>query len=269
MKKITICLALSAITMGLISCISQKNNGDEKERKGWSLVWEDNFEKSPATSDWSMTPRNKKFPAYRYMSQHEGLYVPQEGNLVLRALANSAGNDSLPFFTGGIYRPAFKAGIINRIEVRARVNTVEGATPYLSLIPADKTENISIDFMERYGLDEFIYQSVTSEYTTTQGMPDNPPSSALVGVDPLQYHTYVVETYADSLVFYVDEIRTKKYPRILTQIPGQFPFHDHDFDLYIGIRLNKDTDPTGLPADLFIDWVRYYEPQQPEATTNN
>lgn len=268
MKKIIFWLTLSVIVLGSISCTNQKGEVDEKARKGWSLVWEEDFEKSPLTGDWGKTPRNRKRQTYRYMSQYDGLYVFQEGKLVLRALKNSAGSDSLPFLTGGIHRPALKAGTINRIEVRARMNTVQGATSYLSLIPGDKTENISIDLMQRYGLDEFIYQSVTSEYTTTQGMPDNPPSSALVEVNPLQYHTYAVETYTDSIVFYVDEMRTKKYPRILTKIPGQFPFHEHDFDLFFGIRLNKDTDPAGLPADLFIDWVRYYEPQQPEAVNN-
>lgn len=267
MKKTIFWLALSAVTMGLTACAGQKEKVDEKARQGWDLVWEDDFEKSSIAENWSMTPRNKKSAVYRYMSQNEGLYVSQEGNLVLRAMANSVSNDTLPFLTGGINRPAFKAGTINRIEIRARVNTVEGATPYLSLVPLNTKENISIDFMERYGLDEFVYQSVTSEYTTTQGMPDNPPSSALVGVNPLQYHTYAVETYADSLLFFVDGIHTKKYPRILTNIPGQFPFNDLDFDLFIGIRLNKDTDPVGLPADLFIDWVRYYEPKKTEAVT--
>ncbi|MCE5205888.1 MAG: family 16 glycosylhydrolase [Porphyromonadaceae bacterium] len=268
MKKTIFWLALSAITLAPISCTTQKEDADEKARKGWTLVWEDDFEKSPVAGDWLKTSRNRKRQTYRYMSQLDELYVSQEGNLVLRALENRAGSDTLPFLTGGIHRPAFKAGTINRIEVRARMNTVKGATSYLSLIPGDKTENISIDIMQRYGLDEFIYQSVTSDYTTTQGMPDNPPSSALVGVNPLQYHTYAVENYADSVVFYVDEIRTKKYPRILTQMPGQFPFSDHDFDLYIGIRLKKDTDPAELPADLFIDWVRYYEPQKSEAVNN-
>ncbi len=265
MKKISIWLAMTAVTMGLISCTGQKGNEDEKARKGWSLVWEDDFDASFDAASWSKIPQSK-LPAFRYMSQYEGLYVSQDGNLVLRALANTAANDSMPFLTGGINRPAFKAGGINRIEVRARMNTVDGATSYISLLPADNTKNISIDFMERYGLDEFIYQSVTSEYTTTQGMPDNPPSSALVGVNPTQYHTYVVESYPDSLIFFVDDIRTKKYPRILTDIPGQFPFQDHDFNLFIGIRLNQDTDPAGLPADLFIDWVRYYKPQQPNAS---
>ena len=92
-------------------------------------------------------------------------------------------------------------------------------------------------------------------------MPDNPPSSALVGVNPSQFHTYGVESYPDSIVFFVDNNRTKKYPKILTDIPGQFPFNEVDLDLFIGIRLNKDTEVSELPADLFIDWVRYYEPE--------
>ncbi len=82
------------------------------------------------------------------------------------------------------------------------MNPVEGATPFVTLLPADGTKNIAIDVMERYSLDEFVYQSVTSEYTTTEGMPDNPPSSALVGVNPNEYHIYGVEKYPDSLVFF-------------------------------------------------------------------
>jgi beta-glucanase (GH16 family) len=99
-------------------------------------------------------------------------------------------------------------------------------------------------------------------------MPDNPPSSALVGVNPIEYHIYGVEKYPDSVVFYVDGTRTKKYPRIPTKIPGQFPFNDLDFDLYIGLRLDKDTDHAGLPVDFYIDWVRFYEPNSVNLTTD-
>lgn len=269
MKKTILWLTLSAVTIGLSACGGQKNEKEEeKVRKGWELVWEDDFDQSPVTHNWSKTPRDKKSAIYRYMSQTDGLYVSQDGNLVLRAMPNIVSSDTMPFLTGGINRPAFKAGTINRIEVRARMNKTEGATPYISLVPLNTIDKVSIDFMEQYGLDEFIYQSVSSEYTTTQGMPDNPPSSALVGVDPVQYHTYAVETYADSVLFFVDNIRTKKYPRILTEMEGQFPFYDLDYDLNIGIRLSKDTDPAALPADLFIDWVRYYEPQKPVVPSN-
>lgn len=60
----------------------------------------------------------------------------------------------------------------------------------------------------------------------------------------------------------------KKYPRIPTKIPGQFPFNDLDFDLYIGLRLDKDTDHAGLPVDFYIDWVRFYEPNSVNLTTD-
>jgi beta-glucanase (GH16 family) len=259
MNKITHLLLIAMFVAGLYSCNGQKENAEVKTRKGWTLVWEDDFDKSLDTTAWSKTAKGMQH-MNRYMSHHDGLYLVQEGNLVLRAVENSTPNETMPFLTGGVTREGVKMNKVSRIEVRARMNPANGATSYLSLLPADREKNITIDFMERYGVDEFVYQSVTSEYTTTEGMPDNPPSSALVGVNPDLYHTYSVEKYPDSLVFFVDDIRTKKYPRILTDIPGQFPFDDQDFDLFLGIRLNRDADPDGLPADLLIDWVRVYEP---------
>ena len=259
MNRILHLLLTIMFVAGLYSCTGQKENNEEKARKGWTLVWEDDFDKSLNTNIWSKIPKGKLHMA-RYMSQHDGLYLIQEGNLILRALVNSTPNDTMPYLTGGITKEGVKMNEVSRIEIRARMNPAMGATPYFSLLPADRAKNITIDFMERYGVDEFVYQSVSSEYTTTEGMADNPPSSALVGVNPNLYHIYSVEKYPDSLVFFVDAIRTKKYPRILTDMPGQFPFDDQDFDLFLGIRLNKDTDPAGLPADLLIDWVRVYEP---------
>lgn len=247
------------LVAGLTACKGQKEE-DEKFRKGWTLAWEDDFDDKNGLKEWTKITRGKE-QMRRYMSDNEALYVFKDGFLVLRSVGNAAGNAEIPFLTGGITRKGINKNSIHKIEVRARMNPVAGATPFITLLPADGAANISIDLMERYGYDEFIYQSVSSEYTTTEGMPDNPPSSALVGVSPDQYHLYGVETYPDSIVFYVNNERTKKYPRILTEIPGQFPFNDKDFNLYIGVRLSKDTNPEELPADLFIDWVRYYVPE--------
>jgi len=263
MKKVIPLLLTAALFAGMLSCTGQKEESDEKFRAGWELVWEDDFEEGLNMNEWSKIPRGK-LHMNRYASMHDALYLSQEGNLVLRAVPNSVPNDTLPFLTGGITREGLKAGEVARIEVKVRVNPAEGATHYLSLLPADQSKNISIDFMEHYGMDEFIYQSVTSEYTTAQGMAENPPSSSLVGVNPVQYHIYGVEKYPDSLVFYVDDLRTRKYPRILTNMPGQFPFDEKDFNLFLGIRLNSDTDPAQLPADLLIDWVRIYKPMAEE-----
>ncbi|RNC65343.1 family 16 glycosylhydrolase [Proteiniphilum sp. X52] len=262
MTRNTILVAILALAAGFVACTGQKSDPD-KFRKGWALAWEDDFDGKTGLDAWSKIPRGKQ-PLSRHMSDNEALYVLEDGLLVLRGVENVADGAEIPFLTGGIRRQGVKKNSLGRVEVRARMNPVAGAVPFISLLPSDGTANIAIDIMERYGHDEFIYQSITSRYTTTEGMPDNPPSSALVGVNPNQFHTYGVETYPDSIVFFVDNNRTKKYPRILTDMPGQFPFNDMDLDLFIGIRLNKDADSTELPVDMFIDWVRYYEPE-----TNN
>jgi hypothetical protein len=264
MKKTTLLLLTLALFSGIISCTGQKEESDDKFRKGWELVWEDDFNKGLNENEWSKILKGEQF-MNRYASTHDALYLSQDGNLVLRALPNSVPNDKMPFLTGGITREGMKSGKVSRIEVRVRVNPAEGATHYLSLLPVDQSKNnISIDFMEHYGMDEFVYQSVTSEYTTTLGLAENPPSSSLIGVNPVEYRIYGVEKYPDSLVFFMDDTRTRKYPRVLTDLSGQFPFDEQDFDLFLGIRLNKDADPEQLPADMLIDWVRVYEPKVDE-----
>ena len=260
MKHYTIFVMAALLGAGLIACSGQAKEEAEKYREGWTLVWEDNMEQEGSdATEWSRVPKGK-LPRDRYMSTNDALYIYQEGNLVLRGVENIGNNGDMPFLTGGISREGINKNSVQRIEVRARMSPVPGAVSYITLIPTDAPSNVSIDLAKRYGVDEFVYQSITSEYTTTGKMPDNPPSNALVGVNPNQYHVYGVEKYPDSLVFFVDGTRAKKYPRILTDIPGQFPFNDLDFNLQIGVQINKDALPENLPVDLFIDWVRIYEP---------
>lgn len=262
MTNKSIVLVITLLAIGLTSCFQEYSN-DDSFRKGWTLAWEDNFDENLDEYTWNNIPRGTQH-TNRYMSDSAALYGWEEGNLVLKGIVNNNDDGKTPFLTGGITRDAVKSNEIKRIEARIRINATPGATPFMSLVPTGSEDNISIDVIEQYGSDDFIYQSVTSEYTTTHGMPDNPPSSALVGVNPNEYHIYGVEKYTDSIVFYVDGTRTRKYPRIPTEIPGQFPYDDHDLDLFFGLRLNYDTDSTVLPAEMYIDWVRFYEPEQPE-----
>ena len=253
-----IILLVTVLGVVLSSCFKQYNN-DDTYRNGWSLEWEDALDDQHAKSARSKISRGKHH-MYRYMSDSSALYILDDGNLILKGIANPKDEKNLPFLTSGIIREGVKANETKRIEARVRINSQVGASPYISLVPDTGEENILIDIIDQYGSDQFVYQSVTSEYTTTQGMPDNPPSSALVSVNPMEYHIYAVEKYPDSIVFFVDGTRTKKYPRIPTEIPGQFPFNDMDLNLLIGLRLSKDTDPSVLPAEVYVDWVRYYEP---------
>ena len=250
----------------LFSCLDKKNDSEEY-RKGWTLVWEDDFIDSLDPSIWKKIPRGVD-PMNRYMSENSSLYIHQDGNLVLRGLQNLSENSAAHFLTGGITREGFKENETARIEIRVSANPASGAWPFIRLLPENQKEKIAINIMEQYNYDDFIYQSVMTEYTTTKKMADNPPSTMIVGVSPTRYHIYGLEKYPDS--FYVEGIRTRKYRRILTQINGQFPFNDQDLKIYIGIGLNKDVDSNALPVDMFIDWVRYYKPIPPsEGITND
>jgi beta-glucanase (GH16 family) len=267
MKKNRFVLFITVFSIIILSCTEQGKEDTDKERKGWTLVWEEDFDEPLNESSWTKIPKSKN-SRQKFSSKNDGLYVNQNKNLVLRGVTNFIANDTMPFLTGGVFRECFQRGEKKRVEIKARINTVADAMPYLSLIPSGGESNISINLMEQFGLDEFIYQSVSSEYTTTGRMVDNPPSIVLIGVNPNQYHIYGVEKYQDSLVFFVDGVRTRKYPRILTELPGQFPFDDVSFDLHVGVSLSKEANPVLLPVDMFIDWVRYYEPKSEPIPVN-
>jgi beta-glucanase (GH16 family) len=248
------------VTAGMISCSGNKNK-DDRFRKGWTLVWEDNFDgPSLDTNIWSKLPQGKDFNN-RFMSSNDAVACFHEGDFVLLGLNNPVEDTDQPFITGGITTAGNKKLTkTSRIEARLRTISVPGAIYYMSLLPTNKSEeneNIFINIMSRYGSDLFIYNEVLSDYT--QEMQENPPAMTLVGVNPDNYHTFVMERYPDSLVFYVNDLRTKMYPRILTDMKGQFPFNDQDFNLALGVSLRGDANPDNLPAYMFVDWVRYYE----------
>ena len=97
----------------LSSCFQQYNN-DDTYRKGWSLQWEDNFDKQLDESVWSKISRDKQH-MYRYMSDSSVLYMLQDGNLILKGIVNPSGDKKLTFLTGGITREGVKANETKKI----------------------------------------------------------------------------------------------------------------------------------------------------------
>lgn len=267
MRKIFTALLIVSASLLLFSCGGNKSSEAEAaDLPGWALVWEENFDDGALdASVWSKIPRRKQV-RNRFMTDNDGLFVFHDDNLVLRGLQNTfIPTDDAAYLTSGISTEGKKTFGLGRIEIRARVNPALGTWASVWMLPenAEWTQGGEIDIMEHYGIDEYVYQSVRTKYTHELGMADNPPSSVLVGVNPTQFHTYGVERYQDSLVFFVDDIRTKVYPRILTDIEGQFPFADQDFYLLVGMQFDgsNDVDSTQLPSELFINRVRFYEPK--------
>ena len=266
MKTVSFLLLAAALSLTVISCSEPKNN---PENEKWNLVWEDDFKsKQLDETKWSKIPRGKS-DWNNYMSDYDELYAVKDGNLVLRGIQNTVlPNDTAPFLTGGVYTKDKKTFGLGRLEIKAKLNSAKGAWPAFWMLPKDEKWPMGgeIDIMERLSHDKFIYQTVHSNYTYNLGIKDNPPASTIVGINSNDYNVYAIEKYQDSLVFYVNSTRTKNYPRIQTDQEGQFPFADQEFYLLLDMQLGGSwvgkVNATELPVEMYIDWVRFYEPKK-------
>ena len=232
----------------------------------WRLVWEENFDQindfDPAV--WSKIPRGTA-DWNNYMSDFDSLYEMRNGNLVLRGIQNlTQPQDTAPFLTGGVYTKGKMGFMDGRLEIKAKLNGATGAWPAFWLLPQEGQWPMGgeIDIMERLNYDNIAYQTVHSHYTYDLGFKTTPPQGSTGPIHPEAYNVYAVEMYADSLCFFINDQHTFTYPRIETGQEGQFPFHQPFYlllDMQLGGSWVGAVDPTELPVEMSIDWVRFYQ----------
>ena len=258
-------LALLLAAMLLGSCMSDKGKGNE-----WILVWEENFDGNEIdTTVWSKILRGGS-DWDNYMSSHDTLFNVADGNLILRGIVNTIlPNDTAPYLTGGVYSKGKKTFGLGKLEIRAKLNGAQGAWPAFWMLPESGPypDGGEIDIMEHLSFDDFVFHTVHSHYTLN--LEEKIPNQG--GRSPINlegYNIYTLESYQDSLVFYVNDNSSERfmYPRIETDKEGQFPFADHEFFLLLDMQLGGSwvgvVNPDDLPVDMAIDWVRFYEKQE-------
>jgi beta-glucanase (GH16 family) len=171
------------------------------------------------------------------------------------------------FACGGIFTDKTFSFRYGYVEVRARFDCADGVWPAIWMLPCDSEKygwphGGEIDIMERMNQDAFVYQTVHSYYTHTLKQDDNPPNGAIVAIKPNDFNVYGVDFYPDSLVFHINGMKTFTYPRIETEYEGQFPFDMAQYlliDMQLGGTWVGEVDPTGLPVEMVVDWVRHYQ----------
>ncbi len=123
-----------------------------------------------------------------------------------------------------------------------------------------------IDIMERLNSDSIAYQTVHSHYTYDLNLKTNPKPGSTGVINPNDYNVYAVELHQDSLCFFINGNHTFTYPRIETEIEGQFPFGDGPYYLLIDMQLGGtwvgEVDPADLPVEMLVDWVRFYKKEE-------
>ncbi len=236
----------------------------------WKLVWEENFNKTGVidNSVWTKIPRGVS-DWDRHMSSYDGLYDVKDGNVVLKGMANPGlKTDNTAYLTGGIHTKGKKSFSNGKIEIRAKLESAQGAWPAIWLMPFDNVRwpyGGEIDIMEHINYDAKVYQTVHSNYTYYLNQKTNPRHYTTVPINKDDYNVYGVELYADSVVFSVNNKRTLNYPRMFKKDQdkdGQFPF-DRAYYLLIDMQLDGawagKVNPKDLPVAMFVDWVRFYE----------
>lgn len=234
----------------------------------WNLVWEENFDAAELdTAVWSMIPPGE-FEKKTTLSNDERCYEMRDGVLILRGIVNEGfQKDSSAYLSGGIWtkgKQIFKRG---RVEIRAKMEGIQGAWPAIWMLPVEAHQKGwphggEIDIMERLNHDTFVYQTVHSYYTHTLNEDDNPPNGTIVSVRPNEFNVYGVDFYPDSLVFHVNGVKTFTYPKIETDKEGQFPFDIPQYlliDMQLGGTWVGEVDSSGLPVEMTIDWVKHYQ----------
>lgn len=251
---------LALMVLFAVSCSSSKEK--------WTLVWEDNFDQEEFdTLVWSKIPRWSPDWARR-MSDNDACYDMCDGNLILRGIVNpDMESDTSRYITGGLYTKNKKAFHGGRLEIRAKMGSAKGAWPAIWMKPYEEhlfpwPTGGEIDIMEHLNHDTIVYQTIHTTYTRTLGMSMNPPSGSTGAIIPNSYNVYAVEMSADSLVFFINDKKTFTYPRIETELEGQYPF-DKPYYLLIDMQLGGswvgEIDPEQLPVEMAVDWVRYYQ----------
>ncbi|MFS4456364.1 glycoside hydrolase family 16 protein [Maribacter sp. 2304DJ31-5] len=242
---------------------------EHRNNKDWKIVWEDYFDTPLLDADkWTKIPQGTSDWNDQMTDKDNRCFDWKDGKLYLIGIKNTDTlTDSRPYLTGGIYTKGKFAFQYGRIEVRARLESSQGAWPAIWMLGMNKAEvgwpaNGEIDIMEHLNFDKIIYQTTHSYYTVKLKQKDNPQYYGTVSVDPEEFNTYGLEWYPDKLVYTLNGKATFTYPRIEGVDPSQWPF-DQPFYVLIDQQLGGswvgEVDIEQLPVNMIIDWVKVYQ----------
>lgn len=233
------------------------------EKKGWKLVWEDEFDRDDifSTGIWSKIPRGNN-DWNNTMSANDALFDIKNGNLILSGRKNDLDpNDSSPYITAGVYTKDKQFFNYGKIEIRCKLEAGQGAWPAIWLLPKKGSwpDGGEIDIMERLNFDNFVYQTVHTKYTKANLKTHK--HFETFSINPTEYNTYAVEITRNALLFYVNDTLTFSYPRIKKE-KKQFPFGKPFYlliDMQLGGEWVGEVQNLNKPIHMYIDWVRYYK----------
>lgn len=230
-----------------------------------SPTWKDEFNHkgSPKANMWtrSVTSLGEQLSAYR--DDDANAYV-KDGYLHLKIIKTNDKN--LPYTAGRVITNSqyhFKKG---KLVVRAKAPNIKGVWPAIWL-NGPKTKDgyfAELDLMEHvYAMGDSCYEACYHLWGEFQGKKGNHVSyGQKVDINVGEWHIYTLEVTDDRIIMKVDD-------EVVYEItPGMYGDEwpkDQEYSLrlalaYGGYGATKHgVDDSALPAEMLVDYVRFYE----------
>lgn len=259
-------IVFSAILFFSLYCLTAFSLTETKKETKWELVWEENFNGNKLdTTVWRYMERGKD-DSRKYHSSNPLCYDFKKGKLILKGIKNpDLTQDTATYLTGGITTKGTMSFSPGRFEIKAKLNSAEGAWPAFWMLPYPPDINWpgggEIDIMEHTNHDAIVYQTIHSKYTKSN--PNNTPKRYTKSkFDKDKFNIFRVDILPECIDFYLNGEKTLSYPKVDSlSDKGQYPFY-HDWYLMLDMQLGgKWVGPVNseeLPVQMEIDWVKYY-----------
>ncbi|MGW9687048.1 glycoside hydrolase family 16 protein [Flagellimonas sp. 2504JD1-5] len=237
--------------------------------RDWKVVWEDHFI-TPILDEnkWTKIPQGKADWNDQMTDKDARCFDWKDGKLHLNGIKNTDSlTDSRTYLTGGIYTKGKFAFQYGKIEIRAKLESAQGAWPAMWMLSEQNKygaypRNGEIDIMEHLNFDDIFYQTTHSYYTLELKQKDNPPYYATTSFNKNEFNTFGLEWYPDKLVYTLNGTPTFTYPKVDGVDATQWPF-DQPFYILIDQQLGGswvgDVNLEQLPVRMIIDWVKVYQ----------
>lgn len=236
---------------------SDNTNDSTKTVSNPNLLFEDNFDTNgtPDKTKWTLCPKMAGDSWGNYFSNSYDQAYVSNGNLVLKAEKVNG-----VYKTGGVWSKGLFDFTYGKVEVRARLKTVQGGIPSIWLLDSSGIPSEGeIDIVEQFNNDNFVYHTVWNNYIIKYNKLD-PIRSSTSKYNVGEYNTYTLNWTPEKLEYSVNGKIALTYPNLhLTNEATlqQWPFKKSSF-IILNFTLSMGTTITDadLPGYMEVDWVR-------------
>lgn len=230
---------------------------------GYSLVWNDEFDGTELSSDWTFEVAGPGFVNNELQNYVKGNDVAEVSNGTLKINLYKDGND---IKSARIYAKRNQGWKYGYIEASIKLPEGKGTWPAFWMVPVNFTSwpgDGEIDIMESVEYDPNVVVSTIHCNKYNNGGTAIESARTSVATAYSEFHKYALEWTADKMVFYVDGKQLLTYNNDGTG-KDAWPF---DSPFYVILNLAwggswgglQGVDESCLPATMEVDYVRVFQ----------